>query len=313
MLFCNLNALIGNNFLSGTSSKVTYDEVSDLIRIEMLPGASTSPKPGQHYFVYQGGILKFWENHPFSLGAWAPASGSKGEGDSSAKDQNKLIFYVRPYDGWTRRLRDQCRKANGFFEPKLLLEGPYGHSEPLHHFDTNLIVVGGTGIAAAVPYLLSHLERVKTSQTKTLKIHLVWVVRQREMWDQVFTADLEQVLQRSDISITVYCTKLSSSIEISSSNDSRSSVIETPKEKLSTITAATVSSPTQTGPHIMPGRPNVRELVLTEVEESKASSSSIGIFTCGPAQMADECRSSVYEAMKHGFHQIDYFEEAFGW
>jgi hypothetical protein len=31
----------------------------------------------------------------------------------------------------------------------------------MHHFDINLMVVGGTGIAAAVPYLLSHLERAK--------------------------------------------------------------------------------------------------------------------------------------------------------
>lgn len=273
----------------------------------MVARTSTNPKPGQHYFVYQGNVLKFWENHPFSLGAWAPASEVKSEGGPSRKHQ-KLVFYVRPYDGWTRRLRDQCRNAGFIFEPKLLLEGPYGHTAPLHHFDTNLMIVGGTGVAAAVPYLLSHTELVKKSQTKTSKIHLVWVIRHREMWDQVFTDDLEHLLSDNDITISIYCTKLAPSLE-----NSNSYVNESRVEKVSAIAATPIDSPSQSGLQFVPGRPNVHELVMAEVEKSKASSSSLGVFTCGPAQMAGECRSSVYEAMKHGFHEIDYFEEAFGW
>jgi NAD(P)H-flavin reductase len=254
-------------------------------------------------------VLKFWENHPFSLGAWAPALEGKSECASTAMDQNKLIFYVRPYDGWTRRLRDQCREANGVLHPNLLIEGPYGHTEAMHHFDTNLMIVGGTGIAAAVPYLLSHLERVKRRQTKTSRIHVVWSIRQREMWNQVFTADLLQLLQSSDITITIYCSKLATTLQDLSPAETDAS-----KETVSTTTATPPSSPTRSGGvRFMPGRPNVQELLMAEVEDSKASTSSIGVFTCGPAQMADECRSSVYEVMKHGFHAIDYFEEAFGW
>jgi predicted ferric reductase len=124
-------------------------------------------------------VLKFWENHPFWVGAWVPTTEGKQEGSpTTQKVQNKLIFYVRPYDGWTRRLRDQARQANGPFHPKLLVEGPYGHTEPLHCFDTNLIVVGGTGIGAGVPYLLDHLEGHQRGERKTLRIHLVWSIRQ---------------------------------------------------------------------------------------------------------------------------------------
>jgi hypothetical protein len=103
----------------------------------------------------------------------------KMEGSSTAKkDQNKLIVYVRPYDGWSRRPRDQCRQANGIIYPTLHLEGPYGHNEPLHHLDTTLIDVRGTGFAAAVPYLLDHLEGSQKSGHKTLRFHLAWSVRQ---------------------------------------------------------------------------------------------------------------------------------------
>ncbi|KAJ6027669.1 FAD-binding 8 [Penicillium canescens] len=311
IFYCNLNVRFGKQFFSKPYSTVTYSEESDLIKIEVIPGASTTPrpKPGQHYFLYQGGVLKFWENHPFSLGAWAPALEGKSEFSSPAMDQNKLIFYIRPYDGGTRRLRDQCRKANDILYPNLLVEGPYGHTEPMHHFDTNLMVVGGTGIAAALPYLLSHLERVKRRQTKTSRIHLVWSIRQREMWNQVFTDDLLQVLQSSDITITIYCSNLATTLQDLSSAETDAS-----NKTVLAATATPVSSPTRSGGvRFMPGRPNVRELLMAEVEESKASTSSIGVFTCGPAQMADECRSSVYEVMKHGFHAIDYFEEAFGW
>lgn len=308
-----MNVHIGRQFQKEASSTVIYDQTSDLVRIEMVLGTSMAPKPGQHFFLYQGGVLKFWENHPFSLGAWTAVSESKAEGSLRNATQNKLIFYVRPYDGWTRRLRDQASKANGIFQPKLLLEGPYGHTEPLHRFDTNLMIVGGTGIAAAIPYLLSHLERVKTSQTKTNKIHLVWAIRERAMWTHVFTDDLKHVLQSSDITITAYCTKLGPSIEDSSSQSALSDVTTTPKEKLSVTIATPPNSPTHGGLRFLPGRPSVRQLLMTEVEECKASSSTLGVLTCGPAQMADECRSSVYDAMKHGFHHIDYFEEAFGW
>lgn len=63
----------------------------------------------------------------------------------------------------------------------------------------------------------------------------------------------------------------------------------------------------------MPGRPNIHELIMSEMGEAGNSSSSIGVLTCGPAQMADQYRDAVYEAMKQGFHEIDYYEEAFGW
>jgi predicted ferric reductase len=80
------------------------------------------------------------------------------------------------------------------FYPKLLLEEPYGHNEPLHHFDTDLIVVGGTGIAAGVPYLLDRLDGHQKGERKTLRIHLFWSVRQRQIFDEVFTDEMAAIL-----------------------------------------------------------------------------------------------------------------------
>lgn len=305
--YCNLNVRFGKHFISGTSSTVTYSEESDMIKVELTPGASTlRPGPGQHFFLYQPVALRGWENHPFTLGAYSFTAGRKSEeGNSSVSDQgHKLIFYIRPYDGWTRRLRDQCRKAQGPFHPRLLLEGPYGHVASLHGFETVLMMVGGTGITAAVPYLIDHIARVKQGKTKTSRIQLVWSVRQRAMVDEVFSDEVQELVQHGDITMTVFCTgKASPSCDSDPDTASSESMMES--KKTPTINSANV--------HFMSGRPNVRETVLAQVAEAKGSSCSLGVLTCGPAKMADECRDGVYEAMRRGFQEIEYFEEAFGW
>ena len=104
MVYCNLHVKFGKGFISTTSSTVTYSAESDLIRVEMYPASQTlKPGPGQHYYLYQPVTLRGWENHPFTMGCY--------ENATSKEESSKLIFYIRPYDGWTRRLRDQCQKA----------------------------------------------------------------------------------------------------------------------------------------------------------------------------------------------------------
>ncbi|KAJ5444686.1 FAD-binding 8 [Penicillium daleae] len=183
------------------------------------------------------------------------------------------------------------------------------HTEPLHRFDTNLIVVGGTGIAAALPYILAHLEADRKSERKTLKIHLVWSIRQRQMFYRIFTNELAAILQHQDITTSVYCTKLDITPREFDSDDCVLSKNCAPE-----VMSTRVGSPASNGSlRFMPGRPNIHELIMSEMGEARNSSSSIGVLTCGPAQMADQYRDAVYEAMKHGFHEIDYYEEAFGW
>lgn len=314
VVYRNLNAQFGKQFW-GTSTTVTYSEASDLVRIEMVPGSTTlTPSPDQLYYLYQATTwLKGWENHPFSLGAWAPALGISSEkSGSTSQNEKELIFYVQPYDGWTRRLRDQCRKAGGMIRPKLLLEGAYGHAEPVHTYNTLVIIVGGTGIAVAVPYLLDHIARVKEGKTKTTKIQLVWSVRQREMCNEVFNEGLAEITQHPDITITVFCTRLSK-ISIDSESDTTIAKELSLGAAPAIKTTGSDSSISSSSLRFMPGRPNIGDIVAAEVQEAQSSSTNLGVLTCGPAQMADECRATVYDVMKSGFQDIEYFEESFGW
>ncbi|KAL4982288.1 ferric reductase like transmembrane component-domain-containing protein [Aspergillus falconensis] len=262
--YCNLSVRFWKSAVT-TSSKVEYFEDSDLIRVELTPSAALTPRPGQHYYLYQPLTLKGWENHPFTLGAYVLPQ--------SDEEHCKLIFYIRPYDGWTRRVRDQCRNTQAGMQSRLLVEGPYGHTAPLHTFDTVLMVVGGTGIAAAVPYIIDHLLRITEGRTRTLRIKLVWSARTKEMYSRVFCDELANLLHHETISTAFYCTK------------GRTSLPDIKSEASNASSDAVASSDSTT--------------------EKKGADVT--------AQMADDCRQTVYEIMKGGFKDIEYYEEAFGW
>ncbi|KAL3463545.1 ferric reductase NAD binding domain-containing protein [Aspergillus heterothallicus] len=302
MAYCNLSVRFGRGFLS-TTSQIEYFEDSDLIQIELSPSTALTPRPGQHYYLYQPVTLKGWENHPFTLGAYVLPQ--------SSEDPSKLIFYIRPYDGWTRRLRDQCRNASGVLKPKLLLEGPYGHTAPLHTFDSVLMIVGGTGIAAAVPYIIDHVARLAEGRTRTLKIKLVWSARTNEMYSRVFCNELTTLLHHDSISAMFYCTKATSLPDAKFETSNSSSDAVTSSESVTEKTAIDVSGTEPVA--FLTGRPEVRTLVMGEADEAKVSNARLAVLTCGPAQMADDCRQTVYEIMKGGFRDIEYYEEAFGW
>ncbi|RAK95283.1 ferric reductase family protein [Aspergillus ibericus CBS 121593] len=309
MVYCNMHVRFGKGFLSTPLSTVTYSSESDLVRVEMYPAAqSLKPAPGQHYYLYQPYTLRGWENHPFTLGCY--------ENPDSKEYETKLIFYIRPYDGWTKRLRNQCQKAGGEIRTKLLLEGPYGHQAPLHTFDNVLFIMGGTGIACAVPYILDHIARVSAGKTNTTRIHLIWTGRQKKIFDEVCCQDLSTALEHTDITTTLFCTDKSAAGGMITSGSTTPT-----KEKEAAVDAAalqdkasgSIRSVEDLNVDLRYGRPAINSLVRAAAQEAQASSARLAVMTCGPAKMADECRTAMYDVMKGGFRDIEYFEEAFGW
>lgn len=206
----------------------------------------------------------------------------------------------------------------------------------MHHFDTQLYVVGGTGIASAVPYIQDYMERSRKGDAlQTTKVHLVWSGKQKALLGAITRAEeLRGIHGRSDIEITFYCTDDSQKDVTTSNHPNEGS--ESPggirDEKENQKTEATVASlpydneksgnitPDDEGSsdhnlelNILYGRPDVRSIVTLASDEAKASSSSLAVLACGPGHMADDTRAAVHKVMRGGFHNIEYFEEAFGW
>jgi ferric-chelate reductase len=313
-----------------------YDKAADVVRMEITPGTPLlHPSPGQYYFLYQPFRLTGWESHPFTIGAWpyeigdrtslTPTSRGKlrksldvshvpllaggstdtdyqGNSTSGPTEKEyplklKLIFWVRPYDGWTRALRQQCLLSpNMTSKATILIEGPYGDTFPVWRYESVLIIVGGTGIASAIPYIQDHLRRSEedweenSENEKTLvrDIELVWTARQVAFIHDISHRELKPALERDDFSASFYATR-----------DSNAPAVFEDLDNL--------------GYEIQGGRPHLQSLIMSRACDASAAASSLAILVCGPRGMADEARSATHLAMRQGHRSIKFVEESFTW
>ncbi|KAJ5586642.1 hypothetical protein N7450_006429 [Penicillium hetheringtonii] len=326
LVYCNIHVgITGRNKIQSTQSRMSYDEDANVIRLEMTPGTKAlQPKPGDYYFLYQPLRFVGWENHPFTVGAWSydsisSTSPPRTSGDvsqlpllsgASIVDESreafedtaekfeesrlKLIFWVRPYDGWTQNLRRECLRSKGQpVKTTILLEGPYGHNVPLWRYESVLMIVGGTGIASAVPYIQDHIRRsiyggeVAKDQSRIRDIELVWTARQTSFLHDVASRELRPALGRDDFQASFYTTRPS---------------VETPQNELVGL-----------GFQISTGRPHIQSLIMSRACDASAAGSTLAVLVCGPAGMADEARSATHLAMRQGYRSIKYVEESFTW
>lgn len=308
-----------------------YDSSSDVIRIDIQPSASLRPGPGQYYHLYQPFVLRgWWENHPFSLGAYtttppqpspqpnektseatagaeptkdptattkrASSSISSSASSTTSPPQN-LVFWIHPHDGWTRRLRDACLKApSGALAPRLLLEGPYGRAHALHAFDAAVLLVGGTGIAAAAPYVLEHVRAART--TRTTKVRLVWAAKRAAFLRGVCVGELAGVVGREDVEVVLFAT--GDAGDAGKREDRAGDEIQPAGAARAEV-------------EVKEGRPDVAGVVAEAAAEATESGARTVLFVCGPPAMADEARAQVHREMRGGCRRIEYVEECFRW
>ncbi|KAJ5779914.1 hypothetical protein N7457_005074 [Penicillium paradoxum] len=334
LCYCNLHVKKSNESLvSGSLSRISYDVGSDVVRLEVTQGMpSLQPSPGQYYFLYQPFRLAGWESHPFTIGAWSYELGDSTsltststklvkqldishvpllaaepsdrdyqgfpkDGPSGQKGlmKLKLTFWIRPYDGWTQRLRQQCLSSPAeITETTILLEGPYGETFPLWRYESVLIVVGGTGIASAVPYIQDHLRRSvegwddnpENEKTRVREMELVWTTRQAAFILDVSSRELKPALGRDDFRASFYATR----DPIVCSDDLR-----------------------DVGYEIQSGRPHLQSLIMTRASDACSAGSNLAILVCGPPEMANEARAATHDAMRQGYRSIKFVEECFTW
>lgn len=332
LVYCNVHiAITGRSQVRATRSRMSYDEDTNVIRLEVTPGTKLlKPRPGDYFFLYQPLRTLGWENHPFTVGAWSYDTGSgtppllmnteernelrdvsqlpllsgapttDGNEDMLAETEEKidvsrlkLVFWIRPYDGWTQKLRKDClRSKSQFVDTTILLEGPYGHNFPLWRYESVLMIIGGTGIASAVPYIQDHIRRSAgggeiSEKTKIRDIELVWTARQTAFLHDVASRELCPALGRSDFQASFYATGESATL---------------PPNDLAGL-----------GCQISTGRPHIQSLIMSRACDTSAAGSTLVILVCGPAGMADEARAATHLAMRQGHRSIKYVEESFAW
>ncbi|CAG8953908.1 hypothetical protein HYFRA_00010869 [Hymenoscyphus fraxineus] len=296
--------LLFNRRFWNTKAQVTYDSTSNIIRLVVPYSTSIiKPSPGTFYFI---SVLndRIWESHPFtlsystsddtsspssSLGTITPPSRPSSlsrSRENSSESQTLLsqsqsetppasmVFIIRPYNGFTSRLRSHADS----YPTRVLIEGPYGETQPFRKYENVLFIVGGTGIAVPLSYMDSLLESSSTSSIK-----VIWAVREHQFLHDAITRDFRGAIGSEKLSLEAYIT-----------NDSG---VDELKDDV--------------GLKVHIGRPDV----VQEVEEAARDSGGrpLAVVACGPGLMADETRRAVVQMLERGYGNVEYFEESFNW
>lgn len=297
------------------SGTVSYNRDSNIIRLAVdNKRASLQPYPGSYYYIYTLNHLLFWESHPFTLayptsesshvsrlsskrseeadidhdGNHSSLSSESDELLAAKNSTSSLVFLIRPYDGFTSRLKDYA--ANGPRPLRVLLEGPYGGVEHFHNFQNLLFVVGGSGIAVPLSYLKS-LVRCDGSMAS---ISVIWAVREPHFFADILNTDLSLALPKADkkISFSIYCTRESRSVQNEWSRCRATRGFEV---------------------HLSHGRPNIHEEIEKAAVDCRAVGEKLAVVACGPGGMSDDARAAVVKMMKKGYADIDFFDKGFTW
>ncbi|KAL4734571.1 ferric reductase like transmembrane component-domain-containing protein [Aspergillus similis] len=266
-------------------------------------------------------------------------TGSSSANEPSDLEMNlELTFWIRPYDGWTRQLKDRCLRSPDFStKSTILLEGPYGHEFPLWRYDSVLLLAGGTGIASAIPYIRDHIARSgplgangfgpgadsgsyeedvdgdgEKSRTRIKDMHLVWVTRQEAFIHRLLATELKPALGREDFRASFYATCSSRFVSPLHQLQRRQPRSHSQPSNIPTPPPPELDNEAEVELDIIPGRPNLKKIVSVFAEETHISDCSAAVLVCGPQKMADEARGAVAEALRRGY-QLGYVEESFSW
>ncbi|PHH72632.1 hypothetical protein CDD82_5874 [Ophiocordyceps australis] len=264
-----------------TDARAVYDDSANILRLSVPLKSVYKVHPGSYFYLMVLNASRCWESHPFTAVCVADS-----DRHSLCDQQTPLLecqrqalqFIIRPYNGFTRRLRDMAVKGTKL---RLVVEGPYGHSRPLHGYDHVVFIVGGSGVVTALSYMasLSSFSSLSNNRAGPRSIHLHWAVRQVAFAEQVVLNHLCHVGIK--LSVDIYLAELS---------------------RLNRLAAVT-------GVCLHAGRLEIASIVTTATAAA-GPLSSVAIVACGPASMVDDARSAVVEALAHAQCQMDYFEES---
>ncbi|KAH6880783.1 ferric reductase like transmembrane component-domain-containing protein [Thelonectria olida] len=281
-LLRTLRIVAFNPYFWNTRASASYNPSSNIVRLA-VPCASSvyKPQPGTYYYLHVLNGPRCWESHPFTVAAVLdPANQTStkllgeqvpllepGEPDPSSTDTLE-----------TQSLLDASDPSSMTFLI-LLVDGPYGHTQPFHLFTTVVFVVGGSGIV--VP--LSYLQALTTSSVVPRSVQIHWAVREPQFALDVLQTDVGDALGSPNLSVKIYLTQYT-----------HDSLADFPSQV--TLQSGRIDAPS----------------VIASALES-ADSESLAVVACGPAQMADAARKTVAGMKRNGATGIEYFEEKFEW
>ena len=291
--FLRLSVLSYNAFKDTNAEAIVTGGENGLIRLTVTAPFMLFPRPGQYYFLYNPLSLTPWENHPFTLASWDHEYG-----------KTKLHFLIAVRGGATSRLRRKIVENHSPTRMRVLVEGPYGHTEPVNQYERVLFIAGGSGITAILPYL-----EVLRNNRFTQSVSVVWSVKNNAYATDVLHKELAGCGD-----ITIHVTEEEQPAADLFPVLSRAADVENKERQLEKQSTGSSSSPSV---DVVVGRPDFHALLREQAKEL-VGSEKLAVVACGPGGMVDDLRANVVGLYGTGGDQVagsqvDYFEELFAW
>ena len=295
----------------------------NMTRLEVLAPPDFEHSPGQHCFLRFPDI-SILDNHPFTIASppYSICQMSKEANTLGKGHCETLIFLTRTHQGFTRKLAGCCASNPEAFA-STWIDGPYGGlNRPIERiYDTLILIAGGTGISACLPWLLhvvAQAKSVKGSQPRTNRIVLVWAMKEAShaTWakDALGRLDTEN---RHDLAVQIrfYITSRSDTTTVTPSSKSvqGNAVRERVEDAIEeTMTGPSHSNlPSSVGEYRY-GRPDIGTIIQELVCLGKTM-----VFGCGPKSLqvdiADACAEAQMRVMRGEAQEVGMHLEAFEW
>ncbi|KGO74387.1 FAD-binding 8 [Penicillium italicum] len=268
--------------------------------------------PGSHAFLWVPAI-RWVESHPFTLVSSNPSE-----------------FVIRVYDGFTRDLYKAAQEAPGR-SLRCSVDGAYGQVPNFKVFDKVVLVAGGSG--ASFTFAIA-LDLIEASNKAVKSIDFIWIVRHQENLEW-FAQELKQLQSHPEVNVHIYVTRQAelsgtSSPSGQSSPTSPTSLSEKVAAKGDVILTepspvfstndpekgveqqSTDSIPSSLN-QILPGRPNIGNLIAATAGGSSSPEDRIIVGACGPSELMSTTRKAVNEDLLNGGPSITLYTEEFEW
>lgn len=184
-----------------TSRVITKILPDRMIQLEIDAPEGFEWDVGQHIFL-RIPRLSPWDNHPFTI------ANSLIPGTPEA--ERRLQLFVRPYNGFTRRLHHFLSK-NTDVQLEACVDGPYGtyQSDVLTNYDSLILIAGGGGISAILPWIQEYTNsKSKGIPLQVSSVQIYWSIRHSEalIWIENVLKELELPKLHPQIRFTINVT-----------------------------------------------------------------------------------------------------------
>lgn len=162
-----LDQIYRNRTKTGGPAIAEKEGVTGAVRISFTPCKPWKVRAGQYIYVRVPSVrfYSFAESHPMNILWW--------EEDTASGRSSRITLLAEIQSGFTRRLA-----SYRYSSLRVLIDGPYGDTKNMEHYDSFLFVCTGIGITAQLLYIKELITKQRNGY-RLKKVLLVWQVEER--------------------------------------------------------------------------------------------------------------------------------------